>query len=486
MAPFSSLRRKIGSLFSSRTSQNIPQPHSQAHHPSEVNLSQGAGATLRDPFSPNDDSEEYDSDAENAQNIEPLGRDKKRKRSLKPAPESRSSKRPRGLKDISQSHLDETSLTALNPSVKAKGGRGLMPPPATPMAKSTMVKRKSISDNITDLGSLAPSTAIRKEAAQLDAYDLEKARRYAEAHKLPADSADWSQAEKDLFYHLSMRGFEPLLPNNWMIDFRTLPLSLYATDDTDTPLIQPNKDNEFRGIRTLRDLMDLGENIRGRITAASPRAPEPEIRRRISAFLQWTLTDSGLSGPDDTDPLPALITTAMKPRQTTQEAIQELSTRLHALAQTWQSTIPSIDTSTANPPASGQLIDSDSPLPSVEDHPEPPTLYGFLICSSLVMIVTKSLHHPQNHNLISTPLTIKTEGHPDVDPVSTLRVIATLDLSRHGQDVWNALALAIVCVCVRNTMVEYRGRRVGDEDEEESGDGEEDGEGDEDVDDPDA
>ena len=469
MAPFSGLRRKIGSIFSSRTSQNITQQRTEARRRSNANLSQSAGASLNESAGPNPESDEYDSEAENADDVEPLGKNKKRKRSSKSAQGSRRSKRTRGLKDASRSHLNLNSLTTLNPPnsevaskspVKDKGKQCLMLPPETSLALSEMVPRKSISDNITDLGSLAPSTAIRKEATQLDTNDLEKARRHAEAHKLPADSDDWSQAERDLFYHLAMRGFEPLLPKNWMIDFRTLPLSLYATDDNGTPLILPHKDNEFRGIRALRDLMDLGENVRGRMKAASPRAREPEIRRRILAFFQWALTDAGIHSLGDNGYLPALITIAMKPRQTTSEAIQELSSALHGLARTWQSGA----SSTSYPVFFAPDLSSDVPFPSVEDDDrESPTLYGLLICSSLVMIVTKSLHHPQNANTSSTPLAIKTEGH---DPVSTLRVIATLDFSRRGLDVWNALALAIVCVCVRNMMMEYRRestRRISEE-----------------------
>lgn len=82
-----------------------------------------------------------------------------------------------------------------------------------------------------------------------DSYDfsIERAKRWADAVKLP--KGQWAEAEKDLFFRLAMRGFEPLLPSNWHLDFPTLPDSLFADQDpaTPAPVIQALHGTDFRG-----------------------------------------------------------------------------------------------------------------------------------------------------------------------------------------------------------------------------------------------
>ena len=61
-----------------------------------------------------------------------------------------------------------------------------------------------------------------------------------------------------------------------------------------------------------------------------------------------------------------------------------------------------------------------------------PILYGFLIKSTVVAIMTYDASKPQSH----------------------ARSLATLDHSRDGEDVWHALAIAIVCCRVRNLVLQ--------------------------------
>lgn len=77
-------------------------------------------------------------------------------------------------------------------------------------------------------------------------FPLEKAKRWAAAINLPENT--WSEAEKELFFRLAMRGFEPLLPRHWQLDFPTLPDTLFSVpDDQRDPLFQPFKDSDFHG-----------------------------------------------------------------------------------------------------------------------------------------------------------------------------------------------------------------------------------------------
>ena len=72
--------------------------------------------------------------------------------------------------------------------------------------------------------------------------------RSAEARKLPADSGHWPQADKELFENLAMRGFRPLVPSNWTMDFDTLPLSLFHEEGkTQPPIVHCIDESQFRG-----------------------------------------------------------------------------------------------------------------------------------------------------------------------------------------------------------------------------------------------
>lgn len=77
-------------------------------------------------------------------------------------------------------------------------------------------------------------------------FDLEKAKRWAHAVTLP--QGKWADAERDLFFRLAMRGFEPVVPSNWKLDFMTLPESLFSARNADDSIISSMGDNEFRGM----------------------------------------------------------------------------------------------------------------------------------------------------------------------------------------------------------------------------------------------
>lgn len=334
-------------------------------------------------------------------------------------------------------------------STKRESASALMPPPATPRLKRPGKHQKSVGDNGSDIASLAASTLGRTEPEKLDDYDIEKARRYAEAIDLPPKSGVWSHAEKDLFSHLALRGFEPLLPKNWMNDFKTLPLSLYATNDIEIPLMQSNLLREFHAIRALRDLFDLGNIARGGSFSQNRQWPELKIQKRIENFITWALKDVNMHSSQRPNLIPVHTVTAMKTGQSTQEAIQDLAASLHTLARRWRQACDireSIEigghelTLTSNDNEDTRVVDSD-------DEEELPILYGVLICSTIIMIVTMNSHHAASSAKMGKPF-----DH-EADSSSGLRLIATFDFSNKGQDVWNALAIVILVMCIRQTML---------------------------------
>lgn len=74
-------------------------------------------------------------------------------------------------------------------------------------------------------------------------FCMEKARRWAAAVEGP--SGNWADAERDMYFRLAMRGFEPVLPHSWKMDFMTLPGSLFKPVNDHTAYISSR--NDFRG-----------------------------------------------------------------------------------------------------------------------------------------------------------------------------------------------------------------------------------------------
>jgi hypothetical protein len=94
--------------------------------------------------------------------------------------------------------------------------------------------------------------AIQEDEANDSVPDLslERAKRWTNAVNVPKGL--WSEVERQLFYRIAMRGFEPLLPKQWHYDFSTLPNPLFAVSgEKPSPLINAIRGSEFYGMLEL-------------------------------------------------------------------------------------------------------------------------------------------------------------------------------------------------------------------------------------------
>lgn len=120
------------------------------------------------------------------------------------------------------------------------------PKPRAPKS-SLNRKRKGTDNGASDeeeeyIGSVDVSKSEKKTAYD---FSLERARRWAAAVSLPGT---WNRAEKELFFRLAMRGFEPLLPQHWRHDFSTLPETLFSSPKNGkVPVVWPFRELDFHG-----------------------------------------------------------------------------------------------------------------------------------------------------------------------------------------------------------------------------------------------
>lgn len=341
--------------------------------------------------------------------------------------------------------------------------RALMPPPPTPHRIATYRLRHRAEPTSKpglepwredDAISFSSSALTRRKVEDMDAHAMEEARRHAAAIRLPPNSGIWSQTERELFFHLAYRGFEALLPENWMLDFDTLPISVFANGNTlDVPVIHNVRDNQFRACHALRRLFEAGHDVRDRTHVSPGYKREKILGRSVKRYLYWAFTDVGLRPSSNSTYLPVHVVVTKRGDRSTLQTLEDTAMKLHSLSQRHQRA-RGVHSSIEG----HELTASDAEETRViEDDESSPTLIGLVIISSVLAIVTLSpfsVLPPQQpiRQTLSPP-------HSDPDPAPStlgsdfnpdrLRIIAELDFSQKDQDVWNALGVAIVAMQIR-------------------------------------
>lgn len=359
------------------------------------------------------------------------------------------------------------------PSVLASNtDKMLMPPPAISVkttsynhAMNTNSSRQSM--DLDSVSQISFSTQLSPNKSIIDPsydYDMERARRHAAATTLPENSGVWEESEKELFFHISYRGFEPLLPRSWMTDFRTLPLSLYPSADDEETLIRVyNTKKEFRAIKALRELLDLGRDIRDRVLTAPGVKREDIIDRAITKYIKWALGDAGIKTNDvatKREPMPVHVQVKLKSKQSTLQCLAELKAKMHALraqhfrARNIQESIERDMDDVATPGSEGltQVIEGS------ED--DLPVIYGIMIKNSILAVFTLNSRIPSPKDTEGYPQiygnTVANENDLEDDSASDPRFISDFDFSDHKKDVWNAFVIAILAMQIRNDILSIR------------------------------
>ncbi|KIX08562.1 uncharacterized protein Z518_03218 [Rhinocladiella mackenziei CBS 650.93] len=364
----------------------------------------------------------------------------------------------------STSSLEDLEYAGADMRTKAEIDRTLMPPPATPHRSLMPIPRQHLKPvplgtsknwlHDEDSISFASSGMPRRKPDDMDGDLMEEARRHAAAVTLPVNSGIWSQTERELFFHLAYRGFEPLLPQNWMIDFDTLPISLFAHENTgDPPLIQNIRDNQFRAGHALRRLFEAGHDVRDRNHVSPGSRREKILEQAVKRYLYWALTDIGLRPGSNADYIPVHVVATRRKGRSTLHTLEDVAEKLHKLSERHRRARdiqPSIETRP-------QTTSDGDDTRVIDDDKFSPTFIGLVIISSVLVIVTLSpfsLSPPLSQQSVpqtaSPPNSDPDLNHPQTFNPDRLRIIAELDFSQRDQDVWNALGVAIVAMQVRS------------------------------------
>jgi len=231
-----------------------------------------------------------------------------------------------------------------------------------------------------------------------------------------------SQEAVDVFIKIGMRGFESLMPLTWDPDFDSFPTNLFSRHDDHT-FIKAVGNSEFRAMKALRDLVNLGARARDvLVSPIAQRTPEQVLRKGILRYMKWSLEDAGLNvaqGPDI--PNLAVESGGKDVKGTVLEA--GIMNKLSHLETRWHNALL-VD-----------IVDEDDRVIGNEYLCDPPTMYGIVLTHTVMAFVA---------------LVPGQEG---------LKQIATLDYGDARYDVWNALAAAIYIIHCRNRLMELREAR---------------------------
>lgn len=388
----------------------------------------------------------------------------------------------------------------VRPSHKAQEDREAMPPPPKPavplddkpyipaietidrnLQSNIVLDQPFLNDSSMDEDEIfTKKTRVRREdRSEVNLqFEYDRALRHAHAQQVPDGSGIWSETETDLFYRLAMRGFEPLLPGHWTVDFKTLPHTLFSVEGNQ-PLILPFSEREFRAKHYLRTLFNIAARVRDR-RLANLRT-EPILKRTLSQYLSWALRDAGLHPTQRPKVIPVHAVATMRTRETTHDVLRRMSKKLYKLAARYQdvhrirqSIEPVNATQSPNalptPPNSNETSFSSKPEPSCYDDSQMPTLIGLMIASSVVAVVTlDSRSSPPEPPLQTNDApNRRSSSSSSLSSFSTqeeslgLRFIEKFDFSTHdGYDVWDGLAMAICIMRIRKTMLELCERAAG-------------------------
>ncbi|KAH8728822.1 hypothetical protein GQ44DRAFT_824096 [Phaeosphaeriaceae sp. PMI808] len=240
--------------------------------------------------------------------------------------------------------------------------------------------------------------------------DEERKRRDQQGRELR--DAGWTEDAVFLFQKLGLRGFEPLLPIEWLDDLETLPEDLF-TARLDKAFLKPANGSGFRAQQALSSLFDLGGRVRdARLTKANKRTPAFHIKRAVEKYTAWAMKDGNVQHIWPILPLFKIVTWASHVHSSVGE--QEMLQKLGDLHDRWSSTLKTSDSTSV---------------------PEVPTLYGVTASHTIMAFV--SYAPPTTENA-----------------APQLRLIAMFDFGKEGYDVWNALAVAIFITHCRNRMMQ--------------------------------
>ncbi|KAK5118237.1 hypothetical protein LTR85_008217 [Meristemomyces frigidus] len=229
-------------------------------------------------------------------------------------------------------------------------------------------------------------------------------------------AAGWSDDHIELVQHIAMRGFEPLLPSYYTMDYRYMPDTLFSRYNN--AIISSARGEHYKGIVALNKLLELGGRVRDRVLLDGRVTPEQQVRISLQLYTKWANADAGL---DQNTAIP-ILALEMQPADTDprelQERVRRKMARLHARYEEVFRVRRSIETTPSS--ASTKL---SYPVPQ---------LYAIIASHTFIALMAY---------------------RPELVAEGQIKLVSHFNMEDKNYDVWNALALAIIVCHARNMQM---------------------------------
>lgn len=103
---------------------------------------------------------------------------------------------------------------------------------------------------------------------------------------------NFSLQEALLFLRIRNRGYEPLMPAHWQVDFGTMPDSLFFNAEVANEVGHIDSitlDGTFSATNAFRGLVALGAIVRGKMEAK--KDPEDRVLAAVRKYVRWSVED---------------------------------------------------------------------------------------------------------------------------------------------------------------------------------------------------
>ncbi|PNS18826.1 hypothetical protein CAC42_5365 [Sphaceloma murrayae] len=303
--------------------------------------------------------------------------------------------------------LEENDISSLMSEIHVAS-----PPP--PLPKPTTAQTPSwTSNDAEDPTLLSPVTPARFPSVDRPPSPALTTTGATPAAQLPLrDLTAFPLSTQPLVRHLLLRGREPLFPSTWSKDFRFLPTSLFFPSLLDDAVISSVRGADFRAQKAFEDLLALGSRVRDKILVK--RDPESAAVRGVENFAAWAGKDVALRGREGM--CPDLLVVASGDKKTDVDVLQrDLAGKMARCEAEWNTWL-----------GGGEV----------------PVIYGVVVSHTVLAMVGYEAGEGG-------------EGQGVERVMEGMKMIGTFDFGVRGLDVWNALAVALLVVHVRDVMRGY-------------------------------
>lgn len=155
----------------------------------------------------------------------------------------------------------------------------------------------------------------------------------------------------------------------------------------------------------------LGARVRDRLKAKL--SPENTIERQLESYYDWVMTDAEINTMEY---IPSICVATAAPGESVTSVVGRITDQLHEVGSQYRT----------------RWIDEEHSDEFEQFYVHDlPTLWGIVIKHSLVSVVT----------------------HDTIHPRKAVKCLGVFDLQKGGQDVWHALAIAIIFNRARNDLL---------------------------------